>query len=205
MLGEFSSLSIFILQEPIFMLAHIQNIHISKISIPEIFSSLSSEENMFTAYIENLYLTKSQEGIQIMLYSLLGKSRQQESIIIMAKIQNFYISKMSVPEIQTNISSQEEISSVVESPKDKDYEMYYLVPDTFTIFEEYGLSYITKSVSETRPSKSNPSILQNSTRMIKSNPSGFGKSTQLIKAASCRQIMYCTCQVFMAEDLGTSW
>ena len=67
---------------------------------------------IFKAYLENLYPTKSQEGIQIMINYLLVTRRRQESINTPQNAQNFHIYKISVPELPSNISSPEEASQI---------------------------------------------------------------------------------------------
>ena len=79
-------------------------------SVPELPSNFSYQEEMFKYYLEDLYPTKSQDGVQIMLNCLLGKHRQQYPITTPEHAQNFHISNMSVPELPPNISSLEEMS-----------------------------------------------------------------------------------------------
>ena len=78
-------------------------------SVLEIPSKLSPEEDMFKAYLENLYTTKLQEGIQIMLNYLLGTRHWQDTTATPEHAQNFHISNMSAPELPSKISSPEEI------------------------------------------------------------------------------------------------
>ena len=59
--------------------------------------NLYSKIYMFTAYINNLYTTNLQEGIQTCLDNLFGTSHQQEPIVTTAHTQIFHISNMSVP------------------------------------------------------------------------------------------------------------
>ena len=47
---------------------------------------------MFKDYLEDLYPTKSQEGIQIIFYYLLVTRRWQDPIATLAYVQNFHIS-----------------------------------------------------------------------------------------------------------------
>ena len=57
-------------------MTHTQKFQIYNISVPELLSNFSSQEDTFKAYLEDLYHTKSQEGIQFMLNYLLGKHRR---------------------------------------------------------------------------------------------------------------------------------
>ena len=57
---------------------------IYKMTVQELPSNFSLKEDIFTAYIQNLYPTKSQEGIQIWLDTLRVTSHQQWTIIMTA-------------------------------------------------------------------------------------------------------------------------
>ena len=92
------------------MMAHTQNFYISKISVPELLSGFSSQEDMFKSYRSGLYPTKSQEVIKIILNCLISTRHRQDPISTPAHAQNFHISNMSVPKIPSNISYSEETS-----------------------------------------------------------------------------------------------
>ena len=82
---------------------------------------------MFTAYMNNSYTTKSQYGIQILIDTLLGIICLEELIVMMAHTQHVNISNMPVPNHSTNISSPEDMSSIMESPKAQGSDTYYMV------------------------------------------------------------------------------
>ena len=77
-------------------------------SFPELPSNFSSQEEILRGYLEYLYPTKSQDGIQIMLNYLIRTRRQQDPFFTLAHAQNFHISNMSVPKLPSNISFPEE-------------------------------------------------------------------------------------------------
>ena len=95
-LGEFIFLCVRHQQDPIVMTAQTQNFNISNMSFPELPSNFSSQEEILRGYLEYLYPTKSQDGIQIMLNYLIRTRRQQDPFFHLgtcAKLSHFqYVS-----------------------------------------------------------------------------------------------------------------
>ena len=85
------------------MMARTKNFKTYKMSFPELLYNISSQEETFIASIETIYPTKSQKSIQTMLNYLVSKFFRQYPFITIEHAQNLHISKMSVPELPSNI------------------------------------------------------------------------------------------------------
>ena len=92
---------------PIVTASHSQNLQYFNMSVPELPPNTSSQEETFKDSLEKLYLTKSKEIIQTMLNYLFRTRCQQNPIVTMKPAQYFHIFKRSVPELPSNISSQD--------------------------------------------------------------------------------------------------